>query len=548
MNISVILGSAVIAAIISGGISYFISRQQGKLQYITDERRKWREQIRKIAENLYGATYEDTLKILVSLKVRINSLGNNGVHSSYVSDAHIWKVINEIESIQPTELDLKLKQKQLIEYISLLLKNDWERSKKEVRGNIYEAISLGIFIFTNFMFAISISYCDKKSPIQTFELVFLVVGFFVSILAIQCIAESITKDLNQQILRGYITSEPKDYKPWRIWVCYITYAVKALVLLVIYVLLIDTVFAIASNQTQTQMTISVLALLFMVGMGMRYISQSLNIEDVYDYVVAINKLRVLYESDVTPERKTDICSNKIDVKDRRRSTMKIESTHIKFLEKELGEKDECVLERLDVEIRAYINRCDQYECMTSELEEKLEEIIPTKYTSRDKGKRRQNIENIANYYMDNHIQFRDQELLFSGLSIFSTVLIMVYLTLDLFFRWKIDYYFCAGVFFIATILWLGMDRILGSKHNGKLRDVLEIINNIGNTWIFVLNLFFYLFYALCYDSLMVKRNNTTLAYCLPIIVIIVGIFFYVIGFINEYKKYVQHTKKEGCER
>lgn len=312
MNNSVILGSAVIAAIISGGISYFTSRQQGKLQYITDERRKWREQIRKIAENLYGAAYEDTLKILVSLKVRINSLGNNGVHSSYVSDAHIWKVINEIESVQPTELDLKLKQKQLIEYISLLLKNDWERSKKEVRGNIYEAISLGTFIFTNIMFAISISYCDKKSPIQTFELVFLVVGFIVSILAIQCIAESITKDLNQQILRGYITSEPKDYKPWRIWVCYTTYAVKALVLLVIYVLLMDTVFAIASNQTQTQMTISVLALLFMVGMGMRYISQSLNIEDAYDYVVAINKLRVLYESDVTPEGKIDVKLNADD--------------------------------------------------------------------------------------------------------------------------------------------------------------------------------------------------------------------------------------------
>lgn len=30
-----------------------------------------------------------------------------------------------------------MKQKQLIEYLSLLLKFDWERSKKEAKGDIY---------------------------------------------------------------------------------------------------------------------------------------------------------------------------------------------------------------------------------------------------------------------------------------------------------------------------------------------------------------------------------------------------------------------------
>ena len=53
-----------------------------------------------------------------------------------------------------------------------------EVTNEKDRRETVRAISLGIFIFTNIMFAISISYCDKKSPIQTFELVFLVVSLW----------------------------------------------------------------------------------------------------------------------------------------------------------------------------------------------------------------------------------------------------------------------------------------------------------------------------------------------------------------------------------
>lgn len=43
MDIDILLGSAVIAAIFSGLVSYIISRRQGSLQYITGERKEWRE-------------------------------------------------------------------------------------------------------------------------------------------------------------------------------------------------------------------------------------------------------------------------------------------------------------------------------------------------------------------------------------------------------------------------------------------------------------------------------------------------------------------------
>lgn len=43
MIIKAMLGSAVIAAMFSGLISYLIFKKQGNLQYITAERKEWRE-------------------------------------------------------------------------------------------------------------------------------------------------------------------------------------------------------------------------------------------------------------------------------------------------------------------------------------------------------------------------------------------------------------------------------------------------------------------------------------------------------------------------
>ena len=49
MEIKSIIGPAVIAAIISGIISYLSLWRKGNLQYITQERKEWREKMREIA-------------------------------------------------------------------------------------------------------------------------------------------------------------------------------------------------------------------------------------------------------------------------------------------------------------------------------------------------------------------------------------------------------------------------------------------------------------------------------------------------------------------
>ena len=68
MDIKLILSSAVISAVISGCVAVLNFKRQNNLQYITGERKVWREEIRTIAQELNGASYKETLDALVRLK------------------------------------------------------------------------------------------------------------------------------------------------------------------------------------------------------------------------------------------------------------------------------------------------------------------------------------------------------------------------------------------------------------------------------------------------------------------------------------------------
>lgn len=109
-----------------------------KIDNIIKERKSWREKIRAIASNLEKArSYYEIRGYLEELKVRLNAYGiglkdNNDV-KYYKIDAHIWRII---ENIEKNKNSLNENKKLLIEYLSLLLKHDWERSKNEIFGNI----------------------------------------------------------------------------------------------------------------------------------------------------------------------------------------------------------------------------------------------------------------------------------------------------------------------------------------------------------------------------------------------------------------------------
>lgn len=156
--ISAILGSAVVSTFISSLFSHFTNRKNNALQHITEERRTWREKIRKISEDLEAVEFRDKKinQLLVQLEVNINSYGKT-LENNYEKDSHIWREIEEIKKIKNEE-EFNLHKELLIYYLSLMLKEDWERSKQEVKGYSRTLIEVIIIPIINCIIGVCYSY------------------------------------------------------------------------------------------------------------------------------------------------------------------------------------------------------------------------------------------------------------------------------------------------------------------------------------------------------------------------------------------------------
>lgn len=130
MDLQIILELSAIVSFIGIIVSYFTFRKSSKLNYITQERKEWRESIRTIVEELERCPYDKRKQVLTKLKTRINTYGFCGENES--EDSHIWKRIYIIEKCEQN--DYENCREKLILFLGLLLKDDWEKAKKEVNG------------------------------------------------------------------------------------------------------------------------------------------------------------------------------------------------------------------------------------------------------------------------------------------------------------------------------------------------------------------------------------------------------------------------------
>ena len=82
------------------------------------------------------------------MRVRINAYGTSS--SNYTKDGHIWQCIETIERFSSEKPFCKNKfdngKKVLIDFLSALLKYDWERSKRELFINFREVASACIIL------------------------------------------------------------------------------------------------------------------------------------------------------------------------------------------------------------------------------------------------------------------------------------------------------------------------------------------------------------------------------------------------------------------
>lgn len=224
MDWKIILTSSVIAAFITGLITlitnYSNHKNDSKIKYVTEERKNWRIEIREICEKLNIANNkEEVIVQLIKLKVKINAFGNTDIYDKYYdeydndkkdnkikklfckketngesgkkgikrntliqltkyfrNDGHIWKQIHKIESKDNFEKkDISV----LIEYLSYLLKYDWERSKSEILINMQVLYARFVFVLS-FIFATGYIYKTSSDENRFYNIFSIIMMFTIS--------------------------------------------------------------------------------------------------------------------------------------------------------------------------------------------------------------------------------------------------------------------------------------------------------------------------------------------------------------------------------
>lgn len=169
MNVNDIFSSVFIATVIAAVINALSNRKINFAQYFSKERNEWRREIRTIAEELENCrSYRTLSSILTKLKLRINPYGknmkpveNNEVTVGIMQDAHIWEIIEKMEKDQGLN-NFGTDKDDLVMYLSLLLKLDWEKEKRDFKGNIYWVVLRGTLILSLIYVTYNHFYVLKK--------------------------------------------------------------------------------------------------------------------------------------------------------------------------------------------------------------------------------------------------------------------------------------------------------------------------------------------------------------------------------------------------
>lgn len=132
-----LLSGAGIGAILSAILVFLSNNKKNQLDYIVKERTEWRKKLEGIIENLQvPSEREGALK---RLRAQINPYGYNidikNTKDYFMKDGHIWDSL------------AKGKYKDIIYFLSLLLKHDWERRKQEAKFQYLNALSWIVQIF-----------------------------------------------------------------------------------------------------------------------------------------------------------------------------------------------------------------------------------------------------------------------------------------------------------------------------------------------------------------------------------------------------------------
>lgn len=206
-QIASIISAVGISTIVSAIIAFVQNNKKNNLDFVTKERSEWRKKLKEILSELRDDTKKESA--IIKLKSEINPYGKDmelkNTKPYYMKDGHIWDILDN-NVIDYDRLSL---------YIALLLKYDWERSKKEIKFNP-STLFRGIIWLTLFILSIysSVIIFNKTEDLNNNSYLIL---FIISIVSIIFVSLQIW-------VTNFIKSVPSRHKKEQMWIFFIFYA------------------------------------------------------------------------------------------------------------------------------------------------------------------------------------------------------------------------------------------------------------------------------------------------------------------------------------
>lgn len=125
MDLPTISSSGVVAGLVAGLVTLRTSERKIAIENITQQRQQWRDKVRDVAQRIKFSYKNDEKEELHSQYVEMQLLLNpEDIDDRSILDT-IWSMVDQSA---PGDLHIELAEK-----LSLLLKHDWERAKKEAK-------------------------------------------------------------------------------------------------------------------------------------------------------------------------------------------------------------------------------------------------------------------------------------------------------------------------------------------------------------------------------------------------------------------------------
>lgn len=140
-QIITLISGAGLGAISSAFLVFINNSKKNKLDFVTRERSEWRREIKLIIVDLLSGNNRNNA--LSRLETQLNPYGRyiskEDAYEFYMNDGHIWKLVDNFDYSNKNV-------KTLTKYLELLLKYDWERSKREIKYDIFNSFIYCILI------------------------------------------------------------------------------------------------------------------------------------------------------------------------------------------------------------------------------------------------------------------------------------------------------------------------------------------------------------------------------------------------------------------